>query len=79
MRLVAAHAPAGEDEVERGAGPDEPGEADGAPVDEGHAPAAAEDAEHGVVGGDAEVAPQGQLEPAGDGVSLDRGDDRLGQ
>ena len=48
-------------------------------VDQRHAPAAAEDAEHRVLLDDAQVAPQRQLQPAGDGVAGDRGDHRLAQ
>ena len=40
---------------------------------------AAEDTEDGVVGGHPQVAPQGELEAAGDGVALDGGDHGLGQ
>ena len=50
---------------------------DGAAVDQGHAPAPAVDAEDGVACRDAQIAPHRQLEPAGDGVALDRRDDRL--
>ena len=50
-----------------------------AAVHQRHAPAAAEHAEHGVLGRDAQVAPQRQLEPAGDGVAFDRRDRRLRQ
>ena len=57
--------------------PDEARQADGAAVDERDAPAAAEHAEHGVARGDAEIAPQRELETAGDRVPFDRGDHRL--
>ena len=50
---------------------------DRAAVDQRHAPAPAVDAEHGVARGDAQVAPERELEPARDGVALDRGDHRL--
>ena len=58
---------------------DQPGQPDGAPVDEGDAEAPAVHAEHGVGGGHPEVAPQRQLEPSGHGVALDGGDDGLGE
>ena len=79
QRLFGAHLPAGEDEVEGPALADQPGEPDRAAVDEGHAEAAAEDAEGGVGGGHPQVAPDGQLQAAGHGVALDGGDHRLGQ
>ena len=59
--------------------PDQPRQAHGAAVDQRHAPAAAEHAEHGVLLGDAQIAPQRELEPARNGVARDRGDHRLGQ
>ena len=58
---------------------DQPGEADRAAVHQRDAPAAAVDAEHGVLGGDPQVAPERQLEAAGDRVALDGGDHRLAQ
>src|SRR5262245_32685678 len=76
-RLVAGDAAAGEDQVERVRVADQAGEPDGAAVDQRHAPAAAEHAEDGVLGGDAQVAPERELEPARDGVPLHRGDHRL--
>ena len=63
---------AGEDQVERAALADQARQAHRAAVDQRHAPAAAEDAEHRVFVGHAQVAPQRQLEPAGDGVARDR-------
>src|SRR5207237_5472943 len=41
------------------------------------APSPAVDAEGGIARGDAEVAPERQLEAAGDGVAFDGGDDGL--
>ncbi len=73
----AATAPTGEDQIERRPLTDEPGQADGAAVDERHPPTTAEHAEHRVVGGDAQIAPEGELEATGDRVTLDRGDDGL--
>ncbi len=79
LGLDAVDAPSGEDQVDGPAVPDEPGQAHRAEVDERHAEAPAVDAERGVGGGDAQVAPHGQLEPAGDGGTLDGGDDRLAE
>ena len=76
-RLVAGDAATGEDQVERVAEADEAGQPHRAAVDERHTPAAAEHAEHRVAGGDPQVAPARQLEAAGDGVALDRGEHRL--
>ena len=70
---------AGEDQVHRPAGADQPRQPDGAAVDQRHAPAPAEDAEHRVAAGHPQVAPERELEAAGDGVPLDRGDHRLRQ
>ncbi len=55
------------------------GQPDGAAVDERDAPSPAVDAEGGVGRRHPQVAPHGQLEPAGHRMALDRGDDRLGQ
>ena len=59
--------------------PDQSGQAHGATVDEGNTPPPAEHAEHRVVRGDAQVAPQRELEPARDRVALDRRDHRFGK
>ena len=56
---------------------DQPRQPHGAAVDQRHAPAAAEHAEHRVLLGDPQVAPQRELETAGDRVAGDRGDHRL--
>ena len=58
---------------------DQPREPDRAAVDERYAPPPAEHAEHRVARGDAQVAPQRELEPARDRVALDRGDHGLRQ
>ena len=58
---------------------DQAGQAHGAEVDERHAEAAAVHAERGVGRGDAQVAPQRQLEPASDRRALDGGDDGLAE
>ena len=57
----------------------EPGKAHRAAVDQRHAPAPAEHAEHRIRRGDAQIAPERELESAGDRVALDRGDHRLRQ
>ncbi len=79
QRLVAGDAATGQDQVERVAQADEPREPHGAAVDQRDAPTAAEHAEDGVASGDAQIAPQRELEPARDGVPLDRRDHRLGR
>ena len=79
LGLDAVDAAAGEDQVDRPAVADQPRQADRAEVDERHAEAPAVDAERGVGGGDPQVAPQRQLEPAGDGRTLDRRDHRLAE
>ncbi len=79
QRLVGVDRAAGEDHVQRPPHADDARQAHGATVDQRHAPAAAEDAEHGVALGHAQVGQQGQLEAAGDGVSAYRGDQRFGQ
>jgi hypothetical protein len=50
-----------------------------AAIDQRHAPASAKHAELGALGRHAHIAPQSQLETAGDGVAFDSGDHRLGQ
>jgi hypothetical protein len=79
QRFLRAHWPPGEDEVEGLPLADEPGQAHGAAVDEGHTPPPAEHPEHRVVGHHPQVAPERELEATGDGVPLDRGDHRLGE
>ena len=69
----------GQDQVHRPALADESRQADGSAVDERHAVPAAEHAEHGILRRDPQVAPQRDLQSAGDGVPLDGGDDGLGQ
>jgi len=70
---------AGEDEVERSALTDHARQADRSHVDQRHAETPVEHAKRRVAGGDAKVAPERQLEPAGHGVALDRGDHRLAE
>ena len=67
----------GEDHVVGERRTDEPGQADRAAVHEGHTPPPAIHAERGVLGGDSQIAPHGELKSAGDGETLDRSDDRL--
>ena len=77
--FVGVDGPAGEDEVDGPTVTDQSWEADGSAVDEGHAPAPAEHTEGGGLLHDAQVAPECQLETAGDGVAVNGGDDRLAQ
>lgn len=79
LGLLGVHGPAGQDQVHRTARPDQPWQPDRPAVDERDAPASAEDTERRVRGGNPEVAPQGELETAGDGVPLHRRDDRLAE
>ena len=57
QRLVRADGTAGEDQVDRLRMADQPRQADGAEIDQGHAEAAAEDAEGCIVGDHAHVGP----------------------
>ena len=79
LSLLGVDLTPGEDQVQRPAGADQPGQPDRAAVDERHSPATAEDAEPGVLRRDPEVAPDRELEATGDGVPLDGGDHRLPQ
>src|SRR5262249_60606320 len=72
---ATGHAPAGEAHVKGLALSNEAGQPYRAPIDQRDTPPATEHAEDGVARGDAHVAPQRQLEPAGNGVTLDGGDD----
>ena len=67
-----------QDHVERTRLADEARQADRAAVDQRHAPAPAEHAEPGALRRHAQVAPQRKFEPARHGITLDRGDHRLG-
>jgi hypothetical protein len=58
---------------------DQPRQADGAEIDQGHAEAAAEDAEGRILRDHAHVGPQRQLHAARDRKAFDRGDHRLRQ
>jgi hypothetical protein len=77
QRLVGGDGATGENEVERVRQTDEVRQAHRAAVDERHAPAAAKDAEHRAALDDAQIAPERELETAGDGVAADCGDPRL--
>ena len=77
--LRRRHGASGEDQVHGPPVPDDARQADGAEVAQRHAEAAAEHSEDGVLGGDTQVAPEGQLNAPGHGVALDGGDDRLAQ
>src|SRR5690606_28251506 len=73
-RLARVDDPPAEDEVERPPQADDAGEALGAAVDERHAEAALGEAEAGVLGRDAEVAPERELHAAGHAPAGDRRD-----
>ncbi len=59
--------------------PDQPGQPDSAAVDQRHTPPPAEHPEHRALFGHPQVAPQRELQAAGDRVATDRGDHRFGQ
>src|SRR5260370_342248 len=69
----------GQYQVERAAEPDQPRQSYGPAVPQRHAPAPAEDAEHGVLLQHAQIAPEGELEPTGARVAGDGGDRGLAQ
>ena len=71
--------PARQHHVHRPADADQPRQPHGAAVDQRNPPAPAEHAEHGVLLGHAQVAPQRQLEPARHRMTRDRRDHRLAQ
>ena len=75
----ASHGPAGEGQLQRAAHPDDPRQALRAAVDQRHSPAPLEQAERRVLGRDPQVAPQRDLEPAGQAPAADRGDRGLGR
>ena len=79
QRLVGVDEPAGEDQVQRAAHADDARQALRAAVDQRHAPAALGEAERRALGGDPQVAPQRELEAAGQAPAGDRGDRRLGR
>lgn len=69
----------GQDQIQRPAVADQTRQAHRAAVDQRHAKAPAIDAEAGVGGQHAQVAPQGQFQPAGHRRALDGSNHRLGQ
>ena len=69
----------GQDHVQRPAEANDARQALSAAVDERHAEAALCEAQLGVIGGDAQVTPEGQLEPAGKTPTGDGGDGGLGR
>ena len=77
MRLLGVDRAAGEDQLQRAAHADDPRQPLGAAVDQRHAPAALEEAEGRAGGGDPQVAPERQLDPARQAPAVDRGDRRL--
>ncbi len=77
VRLLGADRAAGEDHLQGTPHADDAGQTLGAAVDQGHAPAALEEPEGRVAGGDPQVAPERQLDPSGQAPALDRGDRRL--
>src|SRR5436309_1094138 len=79
LGLARVHRPAREDQIERAAEADDRRQSRRAAVDQRHAPAAVEDAHDRVLLDHAEVAPQSQLEAAGDGVARHGGDHRLAE
>ncbi len=76
-RFFRVDSAAREDQVERTREADQARQPDRAAVDQRHAEPPAEHAEHGILGGDPEIAPQRELEAAGHGMPFDRRDHRL--
>ena len=79
LGLARVDGTAGEDQIEGARQADQPRQPHRAAVHERHAPAPAEHPEHGVLLEHAQVAPQRELESAGDRVAGHRRDRRLGQ
>ncbi len=77
VRLAGVDDPAGEDHLERPAHADDPRQPLGAAVDQRHAEPALGEPEPGVGRRDPQVAPERELEPAGQAPAGDRGDRRL--
>ena len=77
QRLLCADRAAGEDQIDCLRMADQPRQADGAEIDQGHAKTAAENAEGRVVCDHAHIRPQRQLHPAGHRKTLDRRDHGL--
>ena len=77
--LVGGHRAAGHGNLKGPADANKARKSHGAAVHERHPPPPVEHAEYGIAGGDAQVAPQGEFEAAGYGISFDCADDRLRQ
>ncbi len=78
-RLFGIHRAPRQDQVIGAALSDHARKAEGAPVDQWHAPAAAINAHHRALGHDAHVAPGGKFHAPGHGGAFDRGNHGLGQ
>ena len=74
VRLLGVDGAAGEDHLEGAAHADDPWQALGAAVDQGHAPSPLEETEGRAAGGDPQVAPERQLDASRQAPALDRGD-----
>ena len=79
LGLARVHRPARQDQIERSAQTDDRRQPHRSAVDERDAPPAVEDAHDRVLLDHAQVAPEGQLEAAGDGVARHGGDHRLAE
>ena len=79
LRFFAGHTTAGEDQIHGVALAQQPGQADGAAVHQGYAPAPAVHAKHRVICCDTQIAPHRQFETTGNRVTFHRGDDGLAQ
>ena len=79
MGLVGADFASGQDHVHRARGSDEARQAHRAAVDQRYAEAAAEDTEARGRRGDTQVAPEGEFQSSGHGISIDGRDDGFGQ
>jgi len=75
--LLRVHRPPGEDQIHRTPEADDLWQAHRSQVDQRHPEAATEHSEDRLLGGDAQVAPESELQPSGHRVPLDRRDDRL--
>lgn len=72
--LVAAHTTTGENQVQRVAVTEHPGKADGAAIDERHAPPSTIDAKYRIFCRHAQVTPKRELKAARDGKTFHRRD-----
>lgn len=78
-RLVCAHRPAGQDQIERAPKADDLGQTNSASVDEGDADAPTEHAKDRISVCDTQIAEQRKLETACNGVAGDGGNERLAE